>query len=66
MSRGFVQASAAKLREMQERDLTGEDVVARYCQVEVSSSERAAQNSRPQLDSTTSAKIDARPVYWYS
>ncbi len=28
VSRGFVQASAAKLREMQERDLSGEDVVA--------------------------------------
>ena len=28
MSRGFVEASAAKLREMQERDLSGEDVVA--------------------------------------
>ena len=27
-SRGFVEASAAKLREMQERDLSGEDVVA--------------------------------------
>ncbi len=30
VSRGFVQASAAKLREMQERDLTGEDVVALF------------------------------------
>ena len=30
MSRGFVQASAAKLREMQERDLSGEDVVALF------------------------------------
>ena len=28
VSRGFVQASSAKLREMQERDLSGEDVVA--------------------------------------
>ena len=28
VSRGFVQASAAKLREIQERDLSGEDVVA--------------------------------------
>ena len=28
VSRGFVQASAAKLREMQERDLSAEDVVA--------------------------------------
>ncbi len=28
--RGFVQASAAKLREMQERDLSGEDVVALF------------------------------------
>ena len=28
VSRGFVEASAAKLREMQERDLSGEDVVA--------------------------------------
>ena len=28
VSRGFVKASAAKLREMQERDLSGEDVVA--------------------------------------
>jgi transposase-like protein len=28
VSRGFVQASAAKLRELQERDLSGEDVVA--------------------------------------
>ena len=28
VSRGFVQASGAKLREMQERDLSGEDVVA--------------------------------------
>jgi len=28
VSRGFVQASAAQLREMQERDLSGEDVVA--------------------------------------
>ena len=28
VSRGFIQASAAKLRELQERDLTGEDVVA--------------------------------------
>ena len=30
VSGGFVQASAAKLREMQERDLTGEDVVALF------------------------------------
>lgn len=30
VSRGFVQASAAKLREMQERDLSGEDVVAMF------------------------------------
>ena len=30
VSRGFVQASAAKLREMQERGLTGEDVVALF------------------------------------
>ena len=30
VSRGFVQASAAKLREMQERDLSGEDVVALF------------------------------------
>ena len=28
VSRGFVQASAAKLRQMQERDLSAEDVVA--------------------------------------
>ena len=28
VSRGFIQASAAKLREFQERDLSGEDVVA--------------------------------------
>jgi len=28
VSRGFIQASAAKLRELQERDLAGEDVVA--------------------------------------
>ena len=28
VSRGFMQASAAKLRELQERDLSGEDVVA--------------------------------------
>ncbi len=28
VSRGFVQASAAKFRQMQERDLSGEDVVA--------------------------------------
>ena len=28
MSRGFIQASAAQLREFQERDLAGEDVVA--------------------------------------
>lgn len=28
VSRGFVEASAAKLRDMQERDLSGEDVVA--------------------------------------
>ena len=28
VSRGFIQASAAKLRELQERDLSGEDVVA--------------------------------------
>ena len=28
MSRGFIEASAAKLRELQERDLAGEDVVA--------------------------------------
>ena len=28
VSRGFVQASGAKLREMQERDLSAEDVVA--------------------------------------
>ena len=28
MSRGFIQASAATLRELQERDLSGEDVVA--------------------------------------
>ena len=28
MSRGFIEASAAKLRELQERDLSGEDVVA--------------------------------------
>jgi transposase-like protein len=28
VSRGFIEASAAKLREMQERDLSGEDVVA--------------------------------------
>ncbi len=30
VSRGFVQASATKLREMQERDLSGEDVVALF------------------------------------
>ena len=30
VSRGFVEASAAKLREMQERDLSGEDVVAMF------------------------------------
>ncbi len=30
VSRGFVQASSAKLREFQERDLTGEDVVALF------------------------------------
>ena len=30
VSRGFVQASAAKLREMQERDLSSEDVVALF------------------------------------
>ena len=30
VSRGFVHASAAKLREMQERDLSGEDVVAMF------------------------------------
>ncbi len=30
VSRGFVQASASKLREMQERDLSGEDVVAMF------------------------------------
>jgi transposase-like protein len=30
VSRGFVQASAAKLREFQERDLSGEDVVAMF------------------------------------
>ena len=30
VSRGFVQASAAKLRELQERDLSGEDVVALF------------------------------------
>ena len=29
-SRDFVQASAAKLREMQERDLSGENVVAMF------------------------------------
>ena len=28
VSRGFIEASAAKLREFQERDLSGEDVVA--------------------------------------
>ena len=28
VSRGFIQASAAQLRELQERDLSGEDVVA--------------------------------------
>ena len=28
VSRGFIQASAAQLREFQERDLSGEDVVA--------------------------------------
>src|SRR3989304_10432814 len=28
VSRGFIEASAANLREMQERDLSGEDVVA--------------------------------------
>ena len=28
VSRGFIEASAAKLRELQERDLSGEDVVA--------------------------------------
>ena len=28
VSRGFIEASAAKLRELQERDLAGEDVVA--------------------------------------
>ena len=28
MSRAFIQASATKLRELQERDLSGEDVVA--------------------------------------
>ena len=33
VSRGFVQASAAKLREMQERDLTGEDVVALFLEL---------------------------------
>ncbi len=30
VSRGFVKASAAKLREFQERDLSGEDVVAMF------------------------------------
>jgi len=30
VSRGFVQASAVKLRELQERDLSGEDVVALF------------------------------------
>ncbi len=30
VSRGFIQASAAKLREFQERDLTGEDVVVLF------------------------------------
>ena len=30
VSRGFIQASAAKLREFQERDLAGEDVVALF------------------------------------
>ena len=30
VSRGFIQASTAKLRELQERDLTGEDVVALF------------------------------------
>ncbi len=30
VSRGFIQASAAQLREFQERDLSGEDVVALY------------------------------------
>ncbi len=30
VSRGFIQASAAKLRELQERDLSGEDVVALF------------------------------------
>ena len=30
VSRGFVQASAAKLRELQERDLSGEDVVVMF------------------------------------
>jgi transposase-like protein len=30
VSRGFVEASAAKLREFQERDLSGEDVVAMF------------------------------------
>jgi transposase-like protein len=30
VSRGFIQASAAKLREFQERDLSGEDVVALF------------------------------------
>ena len=28
VSRGFIEASAVKLRELQERDLSGEDVVA--------------------------------------
>ncbi len=30
VSRGFIEASAAKLRELQERDLSGEDVVALF------------------------------------
>jgi putative transposase len=30
VSRGFVQASAAKLRDLQERDLSGEDIVALF------------------------------------
>ena len=30
VSRGFIQASATQLRELQERDLSGEDVVALF------------------------------------
>ena len=57
VSRGFVQASAAKLREMQERDLSGEDVVALFLEALLHGSEQIADLPVPVAESPGAVRI---------